>query len=516
MDIEVKANANRGKLKRAKEQLDDGRKRVHKVVDSIPNISDQWKFIGVIYLSDCNLSDKECCEHCENFIIKSKDGIADQMMFVESLLKNRRSAWNPTNNVKDFVELSKQIMFEAQGKANAPVTSSQIRTAISTEMDKSSNSTIQSKIAKVLERDQKLKTLRKVFFWTPEQLSIFRAINKSFMVLMGYYGCGKTLLLKERLKYLIDDEMTDIKTIHFYVKKNSLALIESLQLEFPKLKNQIKPLRFFRSNNVNHLLVEDKIEPNHHIIFDEVLIYDLPIFIENLKYLKAKVASVWIAIGGISNLIDIETIKEEISQIPLNVAVMNHCLRNTRKVFNFSKSIPGHFLTTKLLDTSLQHFSHTVAQNFANEGFFEILKVEETWIEALTKSAEKVTGKWLIMLYDEVVKIRVQEVLPQKNIRLFLDEEERKQWFSAKEYDNTYLILNCAFPAITFANDIPYTKGIEVNSMIYICPACPNCKNMTIDRSLITRAKVSLIIAPFIQECKTSCEDLANKVAAPF
>ena len=51
-------------------------------------------------------------------------------------------------------------------------------------------------------------------FWTPEQLSIVNAMHENFMLLIGYYGTGKTKLLIERAKFLLQDPDN---SIHFIV-----------------------------------------------------------------------------------------------------------------------------------------------------------------------------------------------------------------------------------------------------------------------------------------------------------
>ena len=115
--------------------------------------------------------------------------------------------WNPKDHLNDFTELTKQLIFTFQGNPEAPILGSKVIETIGKEMDKAC-------------------TIENIFFWTPEQLSILNAINEDFMVLFAYYGCGKTLLLKERAKYLLNQ--SGDQDIYFFIGHGSSTLLDAL------------------------------------------------------------------------------------------------------------------------------------------------------------------------------------------------------------------------------------------------------------------------------------------------
>ena len=104
-------------------------------------------------------------------------------------MESKIQSWNPKKNVIGFVEIVKEIMFIAQGDPKAPVTQAM----------------------------QVNKLSQNMIFWTPEQKSIIES-NADFMLLMAYYGCGKTWCLIERAKCLLKDKNN---VIHFFLFKSN-------------------------------------------------------------------------------------------------------------------------------------------------------------------------------------------------------------------------------------------------------------------------------------------------------
>merc|ERR1711860_242209 len=76
-----------------------------------------------------------------------------------------------------------------------------------------------------------------IFFWTPEQLSIVQAMHIDWMFLMGYYGCGKTILLIERAEYLLRNQSN---AVHFYIDNLNSGLVEVLKIRFAGKNIKIK------------------------------------------------------------------------------------------------------------------------------------------------------------------------------------------------------------------------------------------------------------------------------------
>ena len=523
MMIEAKNNARRGKYLKAMEQLDDGRNRIQEVVNSIKCMTDQWKFISVLFLKEGDDSEVTRCKHCEVFTIKCQGNIKTGMKVIEAQLNTENPGWNPEDHVKEFVELSKQIMFEAQGNPEAPINAAKITTAISSNIDRAIGvSSLRPEITdeptgpKKKKENIKVNPTKSIFFWTPEQLSIMDAINENFMVLMGYYGCGKTLLLKERAKYL--NQIDVGSKIHFYVMPTNLALKDVLTMYLSDTRVEIKTFKYFEP--MHRLPEEDHIGQRDHVIVDEFIVYEIPQLIENLKALKNAVASLWIAIGGISNLIDIETLRHEIKKVPMLCPTFQHCLRNSSMISKFAKSIPGYSVGhEEVKEVSLKNFD--ILPNNINEGILNILPKEETLKSAFLKGFENIPKRTKTLVVLQSGKIInnedvVRNLFPNSDFKYFLKDEERREWLAASDDTETYLILHCIYPPLIKDSVYQDFNGVEVNSMLYVCPACPNCNNMTIGAPIVTRAKASLVIAPYNKTCITSCLEVGNKCKLNF
>ena len=80
-------------------------------------------------------------------------------------MEEHHQNWNPSDHVKEFIELLKQFMFEAQGNSNAPVTGAKYVRQVSKELDDASS-------------------YQNIWFWSPEQLTIINAIDESWMVMI--------------------------------------------------------------------------------------------------------------------------------------------------------------------------------------------------------------------------------------------------------------------------------------------------------------------------------------------
>ena len=113
MVVEAKVNKKCKKSSKAMEQLKDAKRKMQKLFDSIQKISSEWKYIGILYLKEGSFLDINCCKTCREFTIISQRDIFGKLENIEKKLKLKN--WKPENHVKEFVELTKQIMFEAQG-----------------------------------------------------------------------------------------------------------------------------------------------------------------------------------------------------------------------------------------------------------------------------------------------------------------------------------------------------------------------------------------------------------------
>ena len=138
------------------------------------------------------------------------------------MVNDENRLWVPGEHISEFIELCKNIFFTAQGNILAPVTSISSLKKINDEIEKTSEAKF-------------------VLFWTPSQMSIVDAMNQPFMMFLGFYGVGKTLLLKKRLNHLIK-YTTD--HIWFYINSNCKGLYHDLSTEFQEFHNN--RIKFWR------------------------------------------------------------------------------------------------------------------------------------------------------------------------------------------------------------------------------------------------------------------------------
>ena len=154
--------------------------------------------------------------------------------------QRRTQQWIPDQHIKEFVSVAKILLFEAQGHPQAPLSRAKQIEKIDEDLDQAS-------------------APENIFFWTPEQLSIVHAMDKSFMLLMGYYGCGKTVLLIERAEYLLRN---GCKKVHFFIDYEDSGLVESLKLRFNDEKRvSIKTAQWMFCDISNYDLFKEGIGP---------------------------------------------------------------------------------------------------------------------------------------------------------------------------------------------------------------------------------------------------------------
>ena len=117
--------------------------------------------------------------------------------------------WIPGENVAEFVELAKQLMFIAQGDPCAPVTES-------------------SEVNKIADQVEAASTFENLMFWTRQQLSVTQALELLFVFLDAFYSTGKSAILKHVAKYW--DKKN--KTVHFFIHRAELDA-EELKQKLP-------------------------------------------------------------------------------------------------------------------------------------------------------------------------------------------------------------------------------------------------------------------------------------------
>ena len=122
MGLEVKSEKG---LNKAKEQLKDSKQRIQAVLNSIGNMSKGWKFISVAYLN------KQDQKSNETFLIYGQDNFEQKMQGIENELYKIQKNWIPQKHVREFVNISKTLLYEAQGHTEPLVSNPSIVSKIS-------------------------------------------------------------------------------------------------------------------------------------------------------------------------------------------------------------------------------------------------------------------------------------------------------------------------------------------------------------------------------------------------
>jgi hypothetical protein len=151
------AKSNQKGYQKAIKQLFDGKDRYEEVFSAL-GLTTAWKHVGVFYAhiaGELRLFD---CDPCSIFAIIGEEQIPGKMKNVEEVVVQSHENWNPLDHVEEFVEISKQLLFIAQGDPYAPVTGSNI-------------------VAKTLQHILRASDVQSMFLWTPEQLSLVQAMN---------------------------------------------------------------------------------------------------------------------------------------------------------------------------------------------------------------------------------------------------------------------------------------------------------------------------------------------------
>ena len=341
MHIEVKENVK--KYQSAIKQFHDGRESLTKIFNSIENMSQDWKYIGMFYASLDSSQPLFDCQVCLAWTILKKENIQSKLEHMESRLN---PGWNPTEHLIEFVELVKEIMFIAQGDPKAPVTQAMQVNKLSQNMDKN------------------------MIFWTPEQLNIVNS-NADFCLLMAYYGCGKTWCLIQRAKNLLKDQNN---VIHFFLARHRLdkdeSLLDHLKIQFKKTRIDPTNLRTYYSfAKEEYQIIKDLkdagVEKSHHILLDELIIANTEAFVTALEDVQSCVASAWIATRGFGRQVDPNKLRSEITlRTGFECPELNHCLRNSKEIVNFATSLKT------IRNFSCQPLGHCLEIKDENVGFF--------------------------------------------------------------------------------------------------------------------------------------------------
>ena len=126
------------------------------------------------------------------FTIIGEAAIPRNLKLIEEVVAKKHQSWVPSDHVQEFGDITKEILFVAQGDPYAPVTGEYI-------------------INKTIEHVEKASSLANTILWTPEQLALIQENpeNLPHVLFDNFYSTGKSRILryygKKKLKG--DDSM---------------------------------------------------------------------------------------------------------------------------------------------------------------------------------------------------------------------------------------------------------------------------------------------------------------------
>ena len=196
MILEVKWNQKQ--YQKAKKQLFDGMEQIQEIIAALGLSTTTWQFVGVFFAYVGTAFD---CEICSIFTIIGEAAIPCNLKLIEEVVAKKHQSWVPSDHVQEFGDITKEILFVAQGDPYAPVTGEYI-------------------INKTIEHVEKASSLDNTILWTPEQLALQENPRQDFKITYSYTTSSPQL-------------------IRLVVKNSSKPILQSVFLQPLNRKHQI-------------------------------------------------------------------------------------------------------------------------------------------------------------------------------------------------------------------------------------------------------------------------------------
>ena len=473
--MNIEAKTSHQQFNSAKEQIKDCQNRIQAVFNGIEGMSSLWKFVGVCFIGDGGYD-----TFGKDFVIDGTEDIATKLNKIEHQV-NHSQQWIPNEDrIKEFVNVAKFLLFEAQGQHKAPLTHQKLTEKVDEDLDKAS-------------------APENLLFWTPEQLSIVQAMHIDWMFLMAYYGCGKTILLIERAEYLLRNPNN---TVHFYIDKYDSGLAEVLKLRFAGKNIKIKTKDLMFDSDFD--LSSDEVNPSDHVIIDEARMWNSKRFLEQLKRFQSQISTLWVALGyvSISANFNESDFRKGLEDIQFSCPTLKHCLRNGQKIVKEAQkdNTSGYGLSCFADQVEVK------SKINVNDGLLhEMPLIYPNPIKALQEAFKVHHSKKNFIFIDyeeeEFEMSTLKEAIPDHDFVNFKNKEGLKKWLESSNI-NQHLVLQDSFG---YYSEV---SGMEFQSMIYLSPICLKCGDENKNSSVITRAKASLLLARYEkQNCIDSCKN---------
>ena len=487
--LETKTTNNKNLFSKGRVQLQDAKFRMQKLFDSIPGMSSKWTYVNLLYFHIWNENDFRHCQNDHTFIVRGQYEIEAKLEWLENQLQ---SDWKPKEHVAEFKSIVKQLLYEAQGHPNAPVSLVKEIEMVSQTMDKT------------------CKALN-IFFWTPEQLSVINAMNTRFMALLAYFGCGKTILLKERVNFLLEN--SDGAQIHFFIHKNfdfdnDSVLLEALKKDFQGKGIEPKLFPYDGTFTVDDL-VKNGVKKGDHVVIDEAFDFGNENDINNLR---GYLGSLWISFGPLKNsAIKLQGFRRLLEKCEFACPIMKFCLRNTKKILNETKRLPFSNPLYNELAIELEDNCNM------NDGTFEECPIyHDDPLIALHSAMERIPmARRSLIVFNRRVSIpALQTKFSTMKFSIASDPIQLQDWFSDEDQNEIHHLVHCSNIYDATYESTAYLRGAEFDVVFNVSMGCRSCIKLqnTCDGLgiIYSRAKVALIEVRQTK-CRKCKEDYEQK-----
>ena len=167
---------NQKQYQKAKKQLFDGIERIQEILAAIGLTATSWKLVVVFFAF---VGTEFECDRCSIFTIIGEAAIHPNLQRIEEKVAKKHQKWIPGDHVQEFKDVTKEILFIAQGDPNAPIIGEYI-------------------INKTVAHVEHASSLENTILWTPEQLALIQENpeNLPHVLFDNFYSTGKSRILR--------------------------------------------------------------------------------------------------------------------------------------------------------------------------------------------------------------------------------------------------------------------------------------------------------------------------------
>ena len=260
MSLEVKANCNEDSLRSAKKQTNACKESISKWVQGVLTEEKGWAFYTAVYFQHHKPEKYSFCNACSKYIIFAEEF---REKFDKIITEMPAPPFGTEESARaEFKKIAKLLLFLASYE---PVVT---------------QARITDKLVQIIEEAGNLENIviwNQIFCLTPNQLSLIRTMTIERLLLLSQPSSGKTFILKAKAKKLALNGQKVLFVLPCWRNVQSLLFFQ-LQQEFKEFSESIKvdnvKANFQLLIDENDLMAKLKKYKNHHIIMDEVAVYN--------------------------------------------------------------------------------------------------------------------------------------------------------------------------------------------------------------------------------------------------